>query len=195
MIEADVRIPFGRRMALFAHAPESAVVHVVGSMAARTFDRDLLIFGDRCVAGVAIDVRMRALQREFETRMVECAQMPGFVAVASRAVGAEAAAMPIIAAVTPCAVLGQFILEVTAAMAIGAANMGVRSFESKSSLPAVVELRRLPAGDRVAIGAVVAAAAVVHIVRRVARAAFLRRTAVVLTHVAGSARNLSMLVA
>ena len=80
-------------------------------------------------------------------------------------------------------------------MAIGAANMGVRSFKSESGLPTVIEFRRLPAGDRVTVGAVVATAAVVHIVRRVARAAFLRRTAVVLTHVAGSARNLSMLVA
>lgn len=195
MIEADVRVPLGRRVALVAHSPESAAVHVIGSMAAGTFDRELLIFDNRCVARVAVDTRVRPLESEFETRMIECAHVPGFVAVASRAVGAEAAAMPIVAAVAPCAVLGQCVLEVTAAVAIGTANMGVRSLKSESGLPAVVELRRLPAGDCVAIGAVVAAAAVVHIVRRVARGAFLGRTTVVLAHVAGSARNLTMLVA
>jgi hypothetical protein len=164
-------------------------------MAAGTFAGKLLLFDARCMAGVAVDMRVRTFQREFETCVIKCARMPGLVAVASGAVAAEAAAMTIIAAVAARAILGQSVLEIAAAMAIGAAHMSVRAFQRESSLPTMVELRRLPACHRVAVGAVVAAAAAVHIVRRMASGAFLRRTAVVLTHVAGGASNCTMLVA
>ena len=141
MIETDVCVPFTGRMALLARAPESAAVYVIGTMAPSTFDRQLLIFDNGCVASVAVKMRVCALEREFETRMIKCIHMPGFIAVAFRATSPEAAAMTIIAAMAAGADLGYRILKISAAVAIGAADMGVRPFECKTGLTSMIELR------------------------------------------------------
>jgi hypothetical protein len=78
---------------------------------------------------------------------------------------------------------------------IGACDVRMRAFESKPRLAPMVKLRRLPTGHRVTVCAFLAAAAVVHIVRRVACGALARRAAVLLTHVAGAAGNVTVLFA
>ena len=195
MIEAHVGVPLRRRVALLARPPERAAVHVIGTVAAGAVDRQLLILDDRRMAGVTVDMRMRALQREFEAPMIEYAHAPRLVAMTASAIGAEAPGVAIVAAVTPRAVLWQGVLEVAAAMTVGAGNVCVRAFESEPGLASMVKLRRLPAGHRVTVCAFLAATAVVHIVRRVALGTLFRRAAIVLTHVAGTAGNVTVLIA
>jgi hypothetical protein len=103
--------------------------------------------------------------------------------------------MAIVAAVTTRTVLGQRVLEVAAAVTVSAADVYVCAFQSEPCLATMVKLRRLPAGYRVTVCAFLAAAAVVHIVRSVARGTLPRRAAVMLTYVAGAAGNFAMLIA
>jgi len=65
--------------------------------------------------------------------------------------------MGILAFVAAKTALRQLVMQIAAAMAILAVQVGVCAQQGETSFPCVIELLRLPAGGRVAVGAVAAA--------------------------------------
>src|ERR1700751_4896782 len=91
VIEAHVRTPALRRVALVAAGAERAEVHIARLVAADAFRAELLRGDRRGVTDMAADLGVLADQRPFRVaRVIEVGRLPGLVAVALVALLAEA---------------------------------------------------------------------------------------------------------
>ena len=173
VIECDGGLPALGGVALLALRTQLACVNVAGAMATGAVGRQLLLRDDRRMTGVAGDLLMPARQIPVPVAgVVECRRLPLLVAVALLALCAEAAGVRVLALVAAEAILGDFLLQVAAAMAVLAIDAGVRALESEAGLLLVIEFGRFPTGGGVAVAALRAALAPMYVIRRVAGGAF-----------------------
>jgi hypothetical protein len=128
-------------------------------------------------------------------RVVEARRLPFLAAMADGAVLAEATRVRVLRLMAAVAIARQLVLQISRAVAIVAGDAIVHPFEREAGLLEVVELRGLPALGDVALAALGAALAVVHVVRLVAGDALLGRILVAIAEVTGGARRLRVLVA
>src|SRR5947207_97781 len=128
-------------------------------------------------------------------RVVEARRLPFLAAVADAAVLAEATGVRVLRLMAAEAVARQLVLQISRAVAVVAGDAVVHPLERETGLLEVIELRGLPALGDVALGALGAALAVVHVVRLVAGDALLGRVLVAVAEVTGRARRLGVLVA
>ena len=144
---------------------------------------------------MAIQLLVGARERELEfLRVIEAGDFPHVAVVAIRARRSQATGMLVIRLVAADAILRDWILQISATVAIAAADSSVLAIEGKSSLPRVIELLRAPVGRVVAVGALRSLTALMHVIGHVAADALLRRSFVMLACVAGGAGNLAVLV-
>jgi hypothetical protein len=117
MIEFAVCAPGILTMAIGAFAGHLAGVRIFAAVAAFAIFRQLCTrIGS--VTGMAVEFRVRALQRKFMPRdMIVDNRMPLVVVVAILALRAEAPRVGVVGAVTAIAILRNFLLVVAAAMA------------------------------------------------------------------------------
>src|SRR5207253_1901765 len=180
MIELP-QLPAVLRMAALAVLAEIALVHVILLVAVDAFVGDLLVLPGEGPRGVA--------------RVVEARRLPFLAAVADAAVLAEATGVRVLRLMAAEAVARQLVLQIPRAVAVVAGDAVVHPLERETGLLEVIELRGLPALGDVALGALGAALAVVHVVRLVAGDALLGRPLVAVAEVTGRARRLGVLVA
>src|SRR5437588_393967 len=165
-------------------------------MAAHALGRQLLRHHVRRVAGVAGDLLVLPGEGpRGVARVVEARRLPFLAAVADAAVLAEATGVRVLRLMAAEAVARQLVLQIPRAVAVVAGDPVVHPLEREAGLLEVIELRGLPALGDVALGALGAALAVVHVVRLVAGDALLGRVLVAVAEVTGRARRLGVLVA
>jgi len=194
MIEAHALAPPGRRVALGAIAPELAQMHVVRAVTAQALGRQLLGGDVGRVTGVAGNLLVAADQRPMSIAgMIEVRRLPLLVSMAVAAVLAETPGVRVLRAVAAKTILWHLVLEIPRAMAVVAGDLLVHAFQRETGL-LVIELGGLPPLRRVALAALGAPLPVVHVIRLMAGAAFLRRVAIAIAEVAGGALDLGVLV-
>lgn len=187
--------PLRRGMALLALLAQRATVWLVGPVAVDAFGSELLVFDHARVAHMTVQVGVRAFERKLEAlQMVEMGYPPGIAVVAVRAGGTQPAGVLVIRFVAADAILGYRVLQVAAAMTVATADTGMPAFEGKARLARVVEFLRGPVSRRMTVGALGTLAALVNVIRQMAPDALLWRAFVMLTGVAGGARDFAMLV-
>ena len=194
VIESHV-LPIGLCVALLALLAEAAAVRLIGAMATRAVDTELLHLCDARMAGVAIELRVGSFKRKVESGgVIEARYLPQVVSVAVGAGGSEPSYVPVVGLVTAVAVLRDGILEVAGAMALLTADMCVAPEQGEAGLPRVIELLRGPVGCRMAVGALGPLAAPVNVIGHMAGDALLGRPFVALTGMAGGAGHLAVFV-
>src|ERR1700722_7869720 len=185
VIKYDVGAPGFLAVAGFATALELAAVRVFAAVAARAVLRQFLGCDRSGVTGVAIDLGVRADQREFVLPgMVVVLHLPVIIVVAVLAFLAESRRVRIIGLMAAIAVLRDLVLVIAAAVAGEAIDLIVHAEQCVVRLLEMVELRRFPFLGHVALAAVIAARAAVLIVGLVAAHAGLGRLLVVPSDVA-----------
>src|ERR1700722_12799279 len=193
MIEYDVGAPGILPVTRFASALDLAAVRVFAAMAARTILGELLR-GRRCgVAGVAVDLGVRAHQRELGFRgMIIGHRPPAVIIVAVLALGAESRCVRVVGLVAAVAILWNLVLVIAAAVAGQAVDLCMRTEELVPGLLEMIVLRRLPILRHVALCAIFAARSPVLIVGRMASRAGSRRRLVAPGDVTGIAAQRRM---
>ncbi len=195
MIEFDSTTPHRAAVAFTAIAAQAAAVRILGRVTGLAVITELLFRQFRRVASMTVEFFVRAEQREVRFLEVIVGEwMPSILSVARRAVVIESAGMRILRRMTTSAILRDLLLDVPRTVTGDAGNVGVCAVEGEPGLLRVIKFRRLPAGRGVALRAVLAAAAAMHIVRRMAIHACLRRAFVAWPEMAGCACDLAVLV-
>jgi hypothetical protein len=168
-------------------------MRVVGAMTAAAVGAELLFLHNTRVACVTVEPRMCTFERE-ERLVIVSGDAPEVVAMTLAAGGAEPARVAIIRLVATGTVFRDRVVEIPAAVAVRAADVGVSAEEGKARLPGVLELPRAPVRGRMAGAALLTLASFVDVVRGMAGAAFFGRAFIPLTRVTGGAGGLNMLV-
>jgi hypothetical protein len=165
VIEADL-LPLRSCMALLALLAQRAAVGLISPVAVDAFRAELLIFGDACMTGVAVQLRVSAFESKLEAdEMVELSYAPHIVAVAVGARRSEASRMPVVRLVAARAITGYRILQIAAAVTIATANLAMAPEQRETRFPGVIELLRRPIRGGVAVSALRSLASPVNIVR------------------------------
>jgi len=125
-------------------------------------------------------------------KMVEC-ERPLPLIVTTLAVGAVAAEMHVVAAVTTDAIIGGLIQAHVGQVAVAARQIGMGAEQSEAGLAFVLEVGVRPVAFGVAVAAFVAAATAVNVVGPMTVDTFLRCRLVDLIDVAGTALGLGVL--
>jgi hypothetical protein len=158
VIEHDVGAPGLLAMTGFASALELAAVRVLTAMAACAILGQLLACNRCGVAGVAIDLGVRAEQRKLVLPgMIVIRYLPALVVVAIAALRAESRRVRIIGLVAALAVLRNLVFVIAAAMTGDAVDLVVHAQQFIAGFLEMVVLRRLPLLRHVALGAIFAA--------------------------------------
>lgn len=190
MIEFEER-PALRAMARFAPAPEPPLVHTIG-VTGGTIERCTLE-ARRLVAGFAWHAGMQPAQRKPRFAVIECrGGFPARLLVARLAAGPELTLVYVVLLVARNA-FGLDLLCRTLAVARCALELAVRAPQREARLPVVVELRLLPLDRSVALRAVLAEPALVHIILAMATDAGRRNALVFLLGMASVAFDADML--
>ena len=192
VIEVDFT-PLGGRVTLLASLAERAAVRVVGTMAAYTALTELLLLHNTRMACVTVQACMGPYEWE-ELFVVVRGDSPQIVAVAVAARRAQPTGVTVVRLVAAGAVFWDRVVEIAAAMTVGAADVRVMAEQREARLACVVELTSAPVGSRVAIFAVLALATLVNIVGCMTTDAFLGGAFVALAGVTGRASGLGVLV-
>jgi hypothetical protein len=158
--------PTSNGMTFLAGLLHGGAVRVVGAVAASAVCAKFLNFHDRRVTGVTVDLRVRSRQWEF--CVVVAGYPPKVVAVTISARDAKAALMTIVSLVATDAALRNGGMQVPAAVAVGAPDMGMTPKEGEASLTGVIELLRVPVRSGVAVAALLPLITFVSVVRCVA---------------------------
>jgi hypothetical protein len=196
VIERDGCLPALRRMTLLALCAELACMHVTRTVAARAFRWQLLSSHYGGVTGMAFHLLVAAGELPMPVAcMIECRGFPLVIAVTLLASGSEPAGMRVLPLVAAEAVLGDFLLQVAAAVTVLAVDARVGSLERETGFLEMVEFRGLPSGGRVASAALVATLATMHVIRCVAGNTLLRCALVAVAEVTTHARHIDVLVA
>lgn len=124
--------------------------------------------------------------------MVERGRFPCRTAMALATILTEARGMCILTCMATNTVLGDFLLQIAAAMAVLTVHMSVCALQGKTSFPGMVKLLCLPAGGRVTVVALGSTAAAMNIIRCVTRNTSARSVFVVLAQMATGARHIDM---
>ena len=193
VVEDDAVAPAGgsvAALALFAFLPMMDIVNLV---AADALDSQLFLIEIATVAGAAGQLVVFTLQGEVGAPcVVEAGFFPGVFAVAGLALFAVTAVVCVIAAMAAEAGgVGGLVLD-RVDMATFATNMGMPAFQGKVGVPIVIEVGFTPLAFVVAVGAVRAVDAMVHVVERVAAVAGGRRFLVALVDVAAIAGGVAV---
>jgi hypothetical protein len=192
VIEVDFT-PLRGRVTPLASLAERTAVRVIGTMTAYTALTELLFLHDSRVACVTVEACVGPYEWE-ELFVVVRGDSPQIVAVALAARRAQPTGVTVVRLVAAGAIFWDWVVEVAAAMAVGAADVRVTAEEREARLACVVELTSAPVGSRVTIPAVLALAALVNIVGCMTTDAFLGRAFIALAGVTGRAGGLGMLV-
>ena len=195
MIESHLAAPAFGCVALFAAYPELCLVNVTRPVATHAVVRQLLPGDLGCVTRVTVEFFVLAGQRPVAVAgMIEGRGLPTVVVVARPALLAESERMGILAFVTANTTLRQFVMQIAAAMAILAVQVGMRTQQGETGFLGVIELLRLPACRRVTVGAFAAALPAMDIVRCMAGNAALRSVFITVAEVAADTRNFRVFV-
>ncbi len=187
MIEIDFR-PLGSLMTPSALAAQAAAVRFVGPMAVQALASELLIRNRGCVAGVAIELRVGALEAETSLRgVIEIRHPPVLVSVAIAALLSEPGSVAVVRSMTAGAVFRHWILRVAATMAIPTSDRGVPAEEGKARFARVIESLRAPVGRRMTACALRSLTALVNIIGQVTAGALPGCAFVLLAGMAGGA--------
>lgn len=164
VIERDLGMPGVLAMAFCAAAGDLAGMRVFAAMAPLTVLGQLLgCLGD--VTGVAVELRVRALQRELvPRRVIVVHRVPLVVIVAVLALRTEAHGVGIVGAMTSIAILGDLILVVAASMARETVDVGMYAEQGESGFLEVIEFGGFPLLGGMAFAAIRAARTAVFIV-------------------------------
>lgn len=193
VIETDVFAPSVIAVAGITRILERAAVRVFRGMASLAIGAQLLLCDLGRMAGVAIEFCVCAQQFPLGLHeMIVLETTPAVVAVAARAILAEASCMRVVGAVATNALVRNFVLELAGLVATATLERVVPPQQRKAGLFRVVELARLPVGLRMTLGAVIATRATVHVVGRMAGDTASRRAVVLLAKVARIAAHFAM---
>ena len=176
VIENDIASPGSLAMTCFAAALEPAAVRILTAMAARAVLGELLGRRRRGVTRMAVDLGVYADQRKLGfPRMIIGDRPPSLVIMAVFALDAEPGRVSIVGLVAAVAVLRDFVLVISVAMAGEAIDVRVHTQQLIAGFLEVVVLRALPFFGRVALCAIHTARPTVFIVGCVTTVAGLRR--------------------
>ncbi len=121
-------VPPGLPVTLLALRAQCSAVRLVGPMAASAFGAELLILRDARMTSVAIEVRVRPLEREVKScRVIEARHPPAIISVTVRTIRPKPSGVAVVCLVTTVAILRDGLLEIAAAVAILAAEARVSS--------------------------------------------------------------------
>jgi hypothetical protein len=165
VVEGDIAPPRDD-MAFLAGLLHGGAVRVVGAVAANAVCAKLLNLHGCRVTGVAVDFCVRS--GEWEFRVVVAGHPPNVVAVTISARDAEAALMAVVSLVTTDAALRNGGMKVTAAVTIGAPDMGMTPKKGETSLAGVIELLRIPVRGGMAAATLIPLVTFVNVIRCVA---------------------------
>lgn len=193
MIEFNPAAPHRAAVALAAIAAQTSAVRVLSRMAGLAIIAKLLLRQLRCVASMTIEFFVRAEQCEVRfLEVIICEWMPAILGMARGAIAIESAGVRILRCMTALAILCDLILDVPRPMAGDAGDVSVCAVEREPGFLGVIKFRRLPARRGVALRTVLAAATAMHVVRRMAVRACLRRAFVARPKMAGCAFDLAV---
>lgn len=165
MVERHVA-PLRDRVAGVASLAERTAVRVGGAVAARAVLTEFLLLHHSGVAHVATELGVGTL--EWKVLLVIVGRDPprlgGMAVAASRT---HAAGMTIIRFVTTGAGAWDGIVDVAAAMAVGAADVGMAAEKREAGFTAVLEFLRAPVRRGVTVAAILSLAALVDVVGQV----------------------------
>lgn len=162
VIEVDFT-PLRGRVTPLASLAERTAVRIIGTMTAYTALTELLFLHDTRVACVTVEAGVGACEWEELFVVVRC-DSPQIVAVALAARRAHPTGVTVVRLVAAGAIFWNRVVEIAAAMAVGATDVRVTAEEGEARFACVVELTSAPVGSRVAIPAVLALATLVNIV-------------------------------
>ena len=196
VIEVRFGAPSRWRVALRAVDSEFPGMHVRCAVAADATRLELLRGDVRRMTRVTGDLLVPSFERPAAVaRMIEYGGQPLLIAMARLALGAKAAGVRVFGAMAALTIARQRIVQAAAAMAIRTVDTCVDTQQGEAGLLRMIELRRLPARCRMAVGAFRAALAAMHVVGRMTGNALLRRALVAIAEMTGEARNLLVPVA
>ena len=165
MVEGHLT-PAGDGVTRIASLPERAPVRIGGSVATGAVLTELLRLHGTGVAHVAREFGVGTLERKILLVIVG-RDPPDFSGVAVTAHRTEAASMTIVRLVTAGAGARNGVVDIAAAMTVGATDMGVATEEREAGFTAMFELLRAPVRRGVTCAAIVALAALVDIIGHV----------------------------
>ena len=158
MVETNVLAPSFIAMAVVARALQLPTVWVVGRVATAAVGAEFLLGDISCVAGVTVELGVRAKQGVLCLHeMVVLEAAPAVIAVAVVALVAESTGVRIICPVATDAGILNLVLEAPARVTAAALERIVSPEQREARLFGVIEFRGLPVCLRVALGAVFAA--------------------------------------
>jgi hypothetical protein len=193
MIELKLAPPSLLSVALLACLAKLAGMWIFGAMTVHAALAELLRRRNGAVAGVTIELGVRALQVEVVPAcVIQTRYAPPFIVVAVAAFRAEAGRVRVVGTVAAIAVLRNFFLVVAAAMTGGAADPVMRAEQIEAGFLEVIEFRGFPFLGGMAFRAGIAACAAMLIVGSVTTDAALRSLFVDTADVAGVASQAAM---
>lgn len=140
MIEVHDLLPSFRDVTLVAPNSEAACMYVACPMAAHAFRRQLVSAQRRCMTRMTVDLGVEAGKLPMAVaRVIELHRFPFLRSVAMVALRCESSRMRVLALMAAGAILRQLVMQVAAAMAVLAFELGMRAFERESRLPGMVE--------------------------------------------------------
>lgn len=192
VVEADLS-PLRGAVAPLTLLAESPAVGLIGTVAVNACCAELLLLRDAGVAGVTVQLRVSALEHEVEAlRVIESAHLPDIISMAVGASRPEPARVPVIGSMAALTVPGNRVVQVSGAVAVRASDVRMTAQQREICLARVVEALRGPRCGAMAIAALSPLAALVNVIRGMARHALLRRPPVVLACMARRAGELAM---
>jgi len=193
VVEHDAVAPAGSLMAAFALFAFLPMMDIVNLVAADALDSQLFLVEIATMAGAAGQLVVFALQGKIGAPcVVETGFFPGALAVAGLALFAVTTVVCVIAAMAAEAGgVGGLVLD-RVDMATFATDMGMLALQRKVGVPIVVEVGFTPFAFVVAVSAVCAVDAMVHVVKRVTAVAGGRRFLVALVDVAAIAGGVTV---
>lgn len=169
VIKCEIGSPSGLSVAGFATTGELRRVRIGGPVATRAVSRQLLGCDRRRMAGLTVDFGVHADECKLGALcMIVGDRLPPAVAVAVIAAGTQTGRVCVIRTMATIAVFRNEFLVIAAAVTGETVKIGMRSQQRIAGLLQVIVLCVLPLRGVVALGALAAALAAVHVVSLVA---------------------------